>query len=192
MLESLVSCGTAPSCLHWQRTSCSGSSKVVLQCLIMSGGIPSLPGASPDAKLSMALLSYSFDGSESNSSMVGRHSVRYRAACGRHSVLSGIEITIVFYPSLHLLAFVCDYLPTRGFEGGRLALGRTQCLLNAIVHSPDVPCYVMYLYEGWAVSNSRLRIASRLVEPCPWQLWEYAGFFRMETVCRPTPSGRCA
>ena len=36
ILESLVSCGTAPSCQHWQRTSCSGSSKVVLQCLIKS------------------------------------------------------------------------------------------------------------------------------------------------------------
>ena len=34
-------------------------------------GIPSLP----DAKLSMALLSSSTDGSESNSSMVGRHSI---------------------------------------------------------------------------------------------------------------------
>ena len=55
----------------------------------------------------------------------------------------------MFYPSLHLLAFVCDYLPTRLFEGeggGRLALGRTQCLLNAIVHSPDVPCYGGCLY----------------------------------------------
>ena len=29
---------------------------------------------------------------------------------------------------------------------GRLALGRTQCLLNAIVHSPDVPCYGGCLY----------------------------------------------
>ena len=46
-----MSCGTAPSCQHWQRTSCSGSSKVVLQCLINSGGIPSLPGALPEAKL---------------------------------------------------------------------------------------------------------------------------------------------
>ena len=36
-------------------------------------GIPSLPGALPDAKLSMALPSSSTDGSESNSSMVGRH-----------------------------------------------------------------------------------------------------------------------
>ena len=75
-----MSCGTAPSCQHWQRTSCSGSSKVVLQCLINSGGIPSLPGALPEAKLSMALLRSSTDGSESNSSMVGKHSMTSRAA----------------------------------------------------------------------------------------------------------------
>ena len=42
-------------------------------------GIPSLPGALPDAKLSMALLSSFTNGSESNSSMVGRHSVASRA-----------------------------------------------------------------------------------------------------------------
>ena len=52
----------------------------------------------------------------------------------------------MFHPSLHLLEFVCDYLPIRGFEGGRLALGRTQCLRNAIVHSSDVPCYGGCLY----------------------------------------------
>ena len=73
-------CGTAPSCRHWQRTSCSGSSKVVLQCLIKSGGIPSLPGALPEAKLSLALLSSSTNGSESNSSMMGRQSMTSRAA----------------------------------------------------------------------------------------------------------------
>ena len=33
-----MSCGTAPSCQHWQRTPCSGSSKVVLQCLIRLRG----------------------------------------------------------------------------------------------------------------------------------------------------------
>ena len=44
-------------------------------------GIPSLPGALPEAKLSMALLSYSTDGSDqSNSYMVGRHSMTSRAA----------------------------------------------------------------------------------------------------------------
>ena len=75
-----MACGTAPSCQHWQRTSCSGSSKVVLQCLINSGGIPSLPGALPEAKLSMAFLRSSTDGSESISSMVGRHSMTSRAA----------------------------------------------------------------------------------------------------------------
>ena len=53
----------------------------------------------------------------------------------------------MFHPYLHLLAFVCDDPPTRGFEGeARLALGRTQCLLNDIVHSPDVPCYGGCLY----------------------------------------------
>ena len=75
-----MSCGTAPSCQHWQRTSRSGSSKVVLECLINSGGIPSLPGALPEAKLSMALLSSSTGGSETNSSMVGRHSMTFLAA----------------------------------------------------------------------------------------------------------------
>ena len=74
-----MSCGTAHSCQHWKMTSCSGSSKVVLRCLIKSGGIPSLPGALPEAKLSMALLSSSTNGSES-SSMVGRHSMAFRAA----------------------------------------------------------------------------------------------------------------
>ena len=68
-------CGTAPSCQHWQRTSCSESSKVVLQCLIKSGGIPSLPWAFPEARLSMAWLGSSTDGSESNSSRVGRQSM---------------------------------------------------------------------------------------------------------------------
>ena len=53
---------------------------MVLQCLINSGGIPSLPGALPEAKLSMALLRYFTKGSESSSSMVGRHSVASRAA----------------------------------------------------------------------------------------------------------------
>ena len=47
--------------------------KVVLQCLIKSGRIPSLPGALPDAKLWLVLLSSSTDGSESNSSGQGGH-----------------------------------------------------------------------------------------------------------------------
>ena len=42
--------------------------------------IPSLHGALPDVNLSMALLSSSTDGSESNSSMVDRHSMISRAA----------------------------------------------------------------------------------------------------------------
>ena len=53
----------------------------------------------------------------------------------------------MFHSSLHLLAFVCDCRPTRRFEGGRLALGRTQCLRNAIIHSHDVSCYGGCLYS---------------------------------------------
>ena len=30
ILESLVSCGTAPSCQHWQMTLCSGSSSLAV------------------------------------------------------------------------------------------------------------------------------------------------------------------
>ena len=43
-------------------------------------GIPSLPGALPEANLSMALLSYFTKGSESSSSMVGRQSMASMAA----------------------------------------------------------------------------------------------------------------
>ena len=53
---------------------------MVLQCLIKSGGIPSLPGALSETKLSVALLSSSINGSEANSSMVGRQSMKSRAA----------------------------------------------------------------------------------------------------------------
>ena len=42
-------------------------------------GIPLLPGGLPEAKRSMALLNYSTNGSESSSSMVGRHSMASRA-----------------------------------------------------------------------------------------------------------------
>ena len=43
-------------------------------------GNPVIAWALPDAKLSMALLSSSTNGSESNSSMVGRQSMTSRAA----------------------------------------------------------------------------------------------------------------
>ena len=98
--------------------------------------------------MSMALLSSSTDGSEFNSSMVGRHSMTSKAA--GDAVFSGIEVRIVLHPSLHMLVFVWDYLPSRGFEGG-LALGRTQCLLNAIIHSLEVPCYGGSLYISWLI-----------------------------------------
>ena len=74
-----MSCGTAPSFQHSQRTSCKGCNSVVLQCLIRSGGIPSLPGAFLEAKLLIALLSSSIMGSLSRSPMTGRHFMLSRA-----------------------------------------------------------------------------------------------------------------
>ena len=58
-------------------TSCNVSSLTVFDQV---RGIPTLLGALSEAKLSMALLSSSTDGSESNSSMVGRQSMTSRAA----------------------------------------------------------------------------------------------------------------
>ena len=49
----------------------------------------------------------------------------------------------MFHPYFHLLAIVCDYRPTRRFEGGVLLY---QCLVNAIIHSPDVSCHAGCLY----------------------------------------------
>ena len=51
-----------------------------------------------------------------------------------HGILSVIEVTIVFHPYLHLLVFVCDYLPIGVFEVGCPVLGRTQypLILNVI------------------------------------------------------------
>ena len=56
-----------------------GGSRVVLQCLMRSGGILSLPGALPVAKMSMTLLSSSMVGSTSSSSMIGMHLIAPRA-----------------------------------------------------------------------------------------------------------------
>ena len=48
-------------------------------CVGGGGGVPSLPGALPETKMSMALLSSSKVGSVSGFSMVGRHSTASRA-----------------------------------------------------------------------------------------------------------------
>ena len=59
----------------------------------------------------------------------------------------------MLHPSIHLLALVSDDFPSGGFEGGRLALRWTQCLLDAIIHPSDV-----------ARCSSRL---DRLTQLCP-------------------------
>ena len=39
ILASLTSCGITPSLHHWRRTSYKRCSRLVLQCLIRSGGV---------------------------------------------------------------------------------------------------------------------------------------------------------
>ena len=80
IFESTIPCGTAPSCQHWQMPSCSVSSKVVLHCLAKSGESHHCLAGLPEAKLPMALLSSSTNGSESNSSMMGRQLMTSMAA----------------------------------------------------------------------------------------------------------------
>ena len=60
--------------------------------------------------MAIGLLSFSTAGSESNSSTICRRSMASRAA-------GDTVFRIVFKPSVHLLAFVCDYHPTGRFEG---------------------------------------------------------------------------
>ena len=57
---------------------------------------------------------------------------------GNHITVWGVlaaEVGIAVHSSPYLLVFVCG-LSSGGCEGSHFALGRTQCLLNAIVHSP--------------------------------------------------------
>ena len=91
---------------------------MVFQCFISSEGIPSLPGALPEAKLSMALLSSSRVGSVSSSSLVGSHSTASRAE--GDTMFSEVEVEVVFHPSLQLVSFFRDNFHGRRSEGSSL------------------------------------------------------------------------
>ena len=89
-----MSCGTAPSLQHSQRTSCKGCNSVVLQCLIRSGGIPSLPGAFLEAKLLIALSSSAIVGSLSSSPMTGRNFMASRVKLLLHSIGNRVQSSV--------------------------------------------------------------------------------------------------
>jgi len=82
-------------------------------------GNPSLPGALPAARLSMALPSSSTVGSASSSSMIGQR-VNGFYGIGSHRVFSGVEVRVMLHPSIHLLFHVSDYFPYSEFEGAVL------------------------------------------------------------------------
>ena len=63
-----------------QRISCNSVMSVSLQYFSTSAGIPSFPGALPEARESRALLSSSMVGSLSSSSRSVQHSMAFRAS----------------------------------------------------------------------------------------------------------------
>ena len=59
---------------------------------------------------------------------------------GDNNLLSGVELWVVFHPSLHLLNFVGDHLTAAGFQGCFFALGWSKGFLDALIYAPDVAC----------------------------------------------------
>ena len=47
----------------------------------------------------------------------------------------------MFDPSAHLLASVCDNLSCLGLQGCRLLCWFSGCLLDALIHGPEVACF---------------------------------------------------
>ena len=103
---------------------------MVLRCLSRSGigeggggggtgrcGVPSLLGALPEAKLSMAFLSSSKVGSVSIFLWLAFHRIKGR---GRHNALSAVEVGVVFHASLQLMSFIRDNFPGSGLVQGRV------------------------------------------------------------------------
>ena len=80
MLASLMSCGTLPSLQQRQRISCNSAISDSLQHFSTSAGIPSFPGALPEAREFRTSLTTSMVGSLSSSSSSGRHSMALRAS----------------------------------------------------------------------------------------------------------------
>ena len=106
MLASLMSCGTSSSPQQRQRISCNSVMSVSLQHFSTSAGIPSFPGALPEARESRTSLSSSVVGSLSSSSSSGRHSMAFS-----DYIFPCIKLSVVFYPALHLSFSVLNRLP---------------------------------------------------------------------------------
>ena len=138
ILASLMSCGMAPSLQYWQRTSCNGNRRVVLQCLIRSGE------------------SHHYLGLSQRSSCLWW--IQYRALpwqaevgtrwhqglpSSQQSAWSRSRNSVP--PTSPSVVLVCNNFPSGGFKGGCLVLHWSHCLLDAILHPSDVPCNCCWL-----------------------------------------------
>ena len=81
--------------------------------------------------------------------------------CGRHNNMPGVEVGIVFHPSLHLLSLVCNNFHSGGFEGVVLFCTGPVVIL--------VPLYIPVMFPviaaDWMVSLSSVQysLAQHLV-----------------------------
>lgn len=77
-------------------------------------------------------------GSESSSTRTSTEVLNDVERFLENCVFSGVQVEVMFDPSSHLLAPVCDDLPCFGFQGRRLLYWFDCWLLDALVHVSDV------------------------------------------------------
>ena len=84
----------------------------------------------------------------------------------RHHILSGRQLSVMFYPAFHLLRSVLDYLAWSKIYGGCFFfLTRTKCLLDFIVHMALI---ITFSTAEWilAQSSGQYSFAQRLLLRC--------------------------
>ena len=86
----------------------------------------------------------------------------------RHHILSGRQLRVImYYPPLHLLRSVLDYLPCSKITGGCFFLRRTKCLLDFIVHMALI---IAVSTAEWILAqiSGQYSFAQGLLHRCTW------------------------
>ena len=132
-----------PSFQKRQRILCSSWMAVSVQHLRTSAGMPSLPGALPEARDLRVLLSSFMVGSRSSSSRKGRHSMAFR-------VFSAMLFSLVCSSEkCSTQRSICCALSW--MTSPVAALSGAECLFDALIHAPDVTtvsCWI--LQRSWS------------------------------------------
>ena len=138
-----------PSCLV-QRTSCKGNSRVVAQCLIRSGGGDPISawgfpwGQAVDGLIKFLCGWFSVDLFHERQALDGIE------GCSHHNILSGVEVRIVFHPSLHLCPLSVMTSPVVDSRGTVLF-----CTGPIAVLMPSyIPLMFPVIADFWFVSQS--------------------------------------